>query len=112
MRCALPACSTLLALPADLAPLVTDLRHFTAWEGAQLGYWNDSGPHNIKTPDGEPDEFGPLGRVFICSLLLHSGAVVLGAVGPARADDVHAGRAAALQSAITKARSHRTLTPC
>lgn len=101
------------SLPPDLSPLVADLRHFTAWEGAQLGYWNDSGPHNIKTPDGEPDEFGPLGRVFVCSLLLHSGAVVLGAIGPTKAFDVQQGRAAALHEAIAKARDNQTLpTPC
>lgn len=102
-------------LPPDVAPLVADLRYFTAWHGAQLAYWDDSGLHNPKTPDNEPDEFGPLSRVSICSLLLHSGAVVLGSVGPgsdcAQPFDVMAGRAAALDDAITKARNHFSTTP-
>ena len=93
------------SLPADLAPLVLDVRHFTAWEGAQLGYWNDSGPHNIKTPAGEPDEFGPLSHTSVCTLVLQCGAVALGSAGPAAGPDALARRIAALSDAVAKART-------
>lgn len=89
-------------LPADLAPLVSDLRYFSAWHGAQLAYWDDSGLHNPKTPDHEPDEFGPLSHVSICSLVLSTGAVVIGSAGPGH--PIPSRRRAALRDAVAKAR--------
>lgn len=68
--------------PADLQAAIKREYYFTAWEGAQLAFW-DAAPEGDETVlaeygDNAPDPNGPLALLTICVLELHNGFTVMG----------------------------------
>lgn len=90
--------------PADIEANIASEHYFTAWQGAQLAYWADSTPDNLKSVEGEPDSSGPLGLLTFCVLVLRNGFTVTGESACASPEnfDAEVGRKIARQNAVNK----------
>lgn len=96
--------------PADIEANIVECRFFTAWQGAQLAFWDNE---QAKTLTGEaideyaknePDPNGPLGLLTFCVLVLRNGFTVTGESACASPEnfDTEIGRKIARANAVQK----------
>lgn len=88
--------------PLQVEASIAEEHYFTAWQGAQLAYWSESSPFNLKPEEGEPDRDGPLGLLMLCILVLCDGRVAIGEHACAGPEYFQYGRERARANAISK----------
>ena len=93
--------------PADIEANISECHYFTAWQGAQRAFWDNSPDDERVLEDyakSEPDRDGPLGLLTFCVLILRNGFTVTGESACASPEnfDAEIGRKIARANAVQK----------